>query len=340
MEQQKSGPETRVADTELAGRTCPYCRFPLKEGAEVVVCGECHAAHHADCWADNAGCAVTACLGGPGEASAATEAMNALPPTQKLKPMVISPDPGRSSSAAGFSSLAASPSQPAEPPPPPVAEAQRRPRGSSLWIALIVLALAFGGVAGALMITKKNPKSTTITQAAAPLTTTSSTPTSTTSSSTTTSTSSPSEVAPPSSTPGAAPPSGGSPPSQDMTAPDGALRHYWTLVDQGQYATAFHMETPHQQGQESAFVSDKTTAQPMINVQSIGTPSSSSGDAGVPIKLWAQDRNPSPGSDTSCRFFDMTAHMIQNGDGSWSYDGPVPGTPNVTAEPGNPNCHS
>lgn len=48
------------------GKTCPFCRFPIKERDEVVSCGECHSAHHDDCWEEHGGCAVPGCLGGPG----------------------------------------------------------------------------------------------------------------------------------------------------------------------------------------------------------------------------------------------------------------------------------
>lgn len=50
------------ASDELAGRACPYCRFPLKEAAEIVECRSCHAVHHSDCWSENSGCAINGCL--------------------------------------------------------------------------------------------------------------------------------------------------------------------------------------------------------------------------------------------------------------------------------------
>lgn len=49
----------------MAGRNCPYCRFPIKEGGRIYECGNCRAVHHEDCWADNGGCAITSCAGGP-----------------------------------------------------------------------------------------------------------------------------------------------------------------------------------------------------------------------------------------------------------------------------------
>jgi serine/threonine protein kinase len=137
--------------------------------------------------------------------------------------------------------------------------------------------------------------------------------------------------------------------TQNLASPDappvgsaagGALQAYWTLVNTGHYVDAWTMETPHEQGQEPSFLSDKRTQQPMINVVSIGQPSSSSGTAEVPIAFYALDRYPTSTNDTTCTYFQMTANMIQGADGSWFYDGPVPGTAQVTKEPGSSNCHS
>ncbi len=124
------------------------------------------------------------------------------------------------------------------------------------------------------------------------------------------------------------------------TSAGASLQAYWTLINTGHYRKAWAMETATEQSQEPSFISDKKTAQPMINVVSIGPASSSSGSADMPIAFYAQDRNPSPASDTTCRYFQMTAQMVQNGNGSWSYDGPVAGTAQATAEPGSTNCHS
>ena len=62
----------RSARTAEAGRACPYCRFALKSGIPVVDCAACSAVHHAECWADNGGCAIVGCAGGPGQAGAFT----------------------------------------------------------------------------------------------------------------------------------------------------------------------------------------------------------------------------------------------------------------------------
>lgn len=132
-----------------------------------------------------------------------------------------------------------------------------------------------------------------------------------------------------------------SPGAPAVSSPAGAaLQQYWQVVNEGHYGQAWAMETPHEQAQEPAFVSDKKAARPMINVASIGQASTSGTQADVPIAFYAQDRYPSPGSDTTCRYFRMTAHMVEIDVDDWAYDGPVSGTAQVTEEPGSPNCHS
>jgi hypothetical protein len=44
-----------------AGKTCPYCRFPLKGGARAERCDGCGTLHHEECWVDGNGCAVHGC---------------------------------------------------------------------------------------------------------------------------------------------------------------------------------------------------------------------------------------------------------------------------------------
>ncbi|MEV4422449.1 hypothetical protein AB0L40_21105 [Patulibacter sp. NPDC049589] len=52
---------SRPARVDEAGRSCPYCRFPLKPGTGVAECGSCHAVHHDECWEEGGGCAVVGC---------------------------------------------------------------------------------------------------------------------------------------------------------------------------------------------------------------------------------------------------------------------------------------
>lgn len=48
-------------DEEHLGKTCPYCRFPLKVNEQMVICPACRVAHHTDCWQENGGCTTYAC---------------------------------------------------------------------------------------------------------------------------------------------------------------------------------------------------------------------------------------------------------------------------------------
>lgn len=58
-------PKAVVATAGDAGRSCPYCRFPFKEGAAVLRCPSCNSDHHRECWEDNGGCSVLACASRP-----------------------------------------------------------------------------------------------------------------------------------------------------------------------------------------------------------------------------------------------------------------------------------
>lgn len=52
------------AAAEEVGKTCPYCRFPLKPDEQVITCPACRLPHHADCWTENRGCTTYGCRGG------------------------------------------------------------------------------------------------------------------------------------------------------------------------------------------------------------------------------------------------------------------------------------
>ncbi|HEX8207433.1 MAG TPA: RING finger protein [Solirubrobacteraceae bacterium] len=147
------GPRRSVATTEQTGRACPYCRFPLKEGVEIVECGVCQAAHHGDCWSDNAGCAVVACLGGPSSEAAA--ALPAAAPTAApvAAPTSVSPQAPAAAPAvpvAGYGGPPPPPQQPWAGTPQPSPPSRTGP-----WLiaAVLVLALAVGGTAVAVITT-------------------------------------------------------------------------------------------------------------------------------------------------------------------------------------------
>lgn len=125
-----SVPSPRSAAPGEAGRSCPYCRFPLKDSNEVVQCPACASLHHADCWNDNRGCAVVACAAGPAATPQAQQ-----PPTTVLPPATAQP---------AFQGAAT--------PQPPAAPVSRGP-----WVAaaVLILALAIAGAAAAYVATSK-----------------------------------------------------------------------------------------------------------------------------------------------------------------------------------------
>lgn len=133
-----------TASAGVVGRNCPYCHFPLKEGAPVTGCEFCHAVHHTDCWSDNGGCAVASCEGGPDGAAHPAMPTPVMPaaarPADKLQ--------------VDFG--------PAAPPTPQPASAGGVPerRGRGLWVALVVAVivaiLAGGATAAALIVSKKD----------------------------------------------------------------------------------------------------------------------------------------------------------------------------------------
>jgi hypothetical protein len=132
------------AKVDAVGRNCPYCRFPMKEGAEITVCPTCGSQHHTECWNDNRGCAITACASGPGFASA--------PPSesQAQRPLIPS-----------------TPSTPRAHPPtvghaPPGGPAHDRVRNGALFVSL--LAILVLGVALAFVIGSNNSHGTTTTE--------------------------------------------------------------------------------------------------------------------------------------------------------------------------------
>ena len=138
---------------EMVGRTCPYCRFDLKEGVTVIPCPVCEAVHHDDCWEENGGCAVALCAGGPSYEEAPQQepepepeppAPPPLPPVEVSKPE--------------------SPVAPAQPPPPPGPPPPRSGTPSrSRWIPFIAAAIVLlgGATAAAIVLTRHHSDTTT-----------------------------------------------------------------------------------------------------------------------------------------------------------------------------------
>lgn len=150
--------QARTATVGDAGRTCPYCQFPLKPGAALAACATCDAAHHDDCWAENGGCAVVGCQNAPHAASsgATTEPVGAGAPGAWSAATTAAPSPTAAPSSGA----------PLQPP--------RRSVGGIVAAAIVVLALAIAGSAAAFVLTRDDDGEqvvaeaiTTVTEAAA-----------------------------------------------------------------------------------------------------------------------------------------------------------------------------
>lgn len=46
---------------QYLGKTCPYCKFPIKNNFDVKACPLCDMPHHIECWQDNGGCTTLGC---------------------------------------------------------------------------------------------------------------------------------------------------------------------------------------------------------------------------------------------------------------------------------------
>jgi len=53
------------ASDNTVGQMCPFCRFPIKQGEEVITCPDCQTTLHADCWRENDGCTTYGCSSSP-----------------------------------------------------------------------------------------------------------------------------------------------------------------------------------------------------------------------------------------------------------------------------------
>lgn len=65
------GAQPHLATKEEIGKTCPYCRFPIKPREQIIACPACELPHHADCWKENGGCTTYGCRMAPGTATSA-----------------------------------------------------------------------------------------------------------------------------------------------------------------------------------------------------------------------------------------------------------------------------
>jgi hypothetical protein len=139
--------EIRPAGVTETGLSCPYCRFPLKEGASITACDVCRSPHHSECWRENHGCAVTACAGGPdATAERAT-------PASVSQVTAVGP-------AAPWGIVR--PERPEQTAPLPPATPRRRRRMVWLLVAAALVLVAVAG-AGAALISRDHAKGTSST---------------------------------------------------------------------------------------------------------------------------------------------------------------------------------
>lgn len=124
---------------------------------------------------------------------------------------------------------------------------------------------------------------------------------------------------------------------QALSGAASTLRTHLADLGSGHYQAAFGLMSPSYQSQNPSWAQDRSTADPGINVISVGQPQSVSGGARVPVDFYAQDRAPSPGSDTKCREFQGTASMIEQA-GSWYYNPGANSLTTTVVPSSNPNC--
>lgn len=153
------------APPEAVGRTCPYCRAALEEGARVVFCTSCGAVHHEDCWDENDGCAVALCAGGPSlrpdEEGGESEQLAAEEPPTVVQPPPLPPP---------ATVAAVQPSPAAASPSPPPAPGPGRSRRNLIPLIAIAIVLLGGGAAGAIVLGGSHgSSSTTVETASAPV---------------------------------------------------------------------------------------------------------------------------------------------------------------------------
>ena len=108
-------------------------------------------------------------------------------------------------------------------------------------------------------------------------------------------------------------------PSPSPPGPANVFREHLQDLGSGQYARAFRLMTAAYRSQNPSWPTDRSAADPGTHIITIGSPRYSSGGADVPVEFYARDRHPTPGSDTQCREFQGTVHLVRQ-HGSWRYD--------------------
>lgn len=364
-------PERLTVSAEMVGRTCPYCRSPLKQGGQAVQCASCHAVHHAECYRENAGCAVNGCAHAPGAAPPLPPEHQTAVMAAAAPPLTVPPAP----SLAGMSGIpspstlkapAVPPMAPTLPPSAPYLPQQGVPalQGGRAWkTALIVLGivLALGGAAAAVVVAVggKTTNVTTVTQAGETFTepapssdsstatdsggnTQSGDPSSGGSTSTGdnadqggASTDSSTTSSDPGTTTTSAPTASA---ASNGPGPSTIFRHHLEDINSGSMQQAFALMTPAYRAANPSWPSLREQASPSINVVSIGSASNSGGGtAEVPVDFYARDSVATSGSDTKCREFTGTVHM-EKVSGKWRYAPSGNSLDGSVVDSSDPNC--
>ncbi len=90
--------------TSVIGKVCPFCQTPIKPGARVIDCPDCHIPHHEECWLENRGCTTFGCARAAAGNSAGTTDFHYQPPPEAAPPAsgpVMPPASNSSGSSSG-----------------------------------------------------------------------------------------------------------------------------------------------------------------------------------------------------------------------------------------------
>lgn len=165
MNEQIPPAQNAIAGPDDTGKTCPYCRFPVKEQSSITVCGACSSVHHDDCWADNGGCSVVGCIAGP-SSDATTHVAPPIPAVGPAPTIIQDPIPPGVPPAAPPAPMYPGPPDDGKSAPPPTGpiawQPASQPPKRSPWLAIsvLVLALAVAGAGAAVAISNSNDAAT------------------------------------------------------------------------------------------------------------------------------------------------------------------------------------
>ena len=101
--------------------------------------------------------------------------------------------------------------------------------------------------------------------------------------------------------------------------PAGAIRSHLEDLQKGEYQAAFELMSAKYRRENPDWASTREAAAPTIRIVNIQPPSYSHGAAFVYVDFYAQDANPTPGSDTYCREFKGVVEVIGGGT-TWRYN--------------------